>query len=569
MKNKFWAFVLALLIISPSVVAAVNYFSTNGSTVNQNSISSVTMTDLYNEEFRFEKSGDPFNLDDIRTNMVQYFTEVSTSAKSEPELPEPLKGTKYFKVILNNFDREMEYKYYFTKQPEYCYFLDEDNKCFSITREHAVAFLNSVYGRSIFDNATLPIMTTPAGDIIEPTDISWTYLAADNMAPTYKANDPSAATDTVYNIAEHIALAFSIPASSLDVKVEASGESMYNGPYDNLAFANIPTNTELSVTVNAKWYETEERQSKGEASYFFRCRLTDKPVSGIGFNSETIYPGDFVTLSVKNAVSKPSEVQCITTPDLKITPEFYSDGYMLRALLPIPLSTPAGSYSVKLVVDGVEQNLDFTVTERNFSTKHENIGSTLLNDDSVSQFNEAMKEVYAAKDATKYFDGEFIYPVNGSVVSSGFGRPTVTSNGYSYTNEWVRVLASTGSNVLAMNSGKVVYTGELTMTGKTVVIDHGLGLMSVYANMTSLSVNVGDVVSTGDTLGVSGAAGYADGTTVSVALVINGTYVCPYEIWDAEGIIFEDPTPITFTQDELTPPVETPEDGGEENTSEQ
>ena len=246
MKNKFWAFIIALLIIVPTVVAVVNYFSTDGSPVSQNSISSVKMTDLYNEEYSFEKTTDKFYLADISTNMVQFFTDVNTNAKAEPELPEPLQGTRYYKVVLNNYGREVEYKYYFSKQPEYCYYLDADEKCFSIDREYAAAFLNSLYGRSVFDNATLPVMTTPAGEIIEPDEIKWTYLAADEMAPTYTATD-KAEKDTVYNIAEQVAVAFSIPAGAVNVSVTSSEGELYNGLYENLAFANIPTNTELDV----------------------------------------------------------------------------------------------------------------------------------------------------------------------------------------------------------------------------------------------------------------------------------------------------------------------------------
>lgn len=568
MKNKFWAFIIAILIFLPSCVAVVNYISTKGSPVTANSVSSVVMTDLYNEEYEFEKSGKEFNINDIRSNMVQYFTEVNTTSASEPELPEPLKGAKYYKVMLKNYDREVEYKYYFTKQPEHCYYLDPDNNCFSIKKEYAVAFLNSLYGRSVFEDATLPVMTTPSGEVISPTEIKWTYLCADEMASTYTAKDANVASDTVYNIAEQVKVSFLPQAGAVDVTVTANGEELYNGLYENLGFANIPTNTELTVKVNAKWYQTEERQSEGEASYTFKCRVTDKPVFSLGTNSEVVYNGDFVTVTAKNVISKPSDIQCISTPELGVTPEFYADGNDMRALVPIPLEAKGGNYSLKLVADGVEQTLEFTVTERNYSTKHENISSSVLNDEAFESFDKAMKDVFGTKSEEKYFDGEFIYPVKGSQVTSGYGRSMVTSGGYAYTNKWVRVTASSGSNVLAMNAGKVVYVGEQTMTGNTVVIDHGMGMMTVYANMVSTSVSVGDTVATGDTLGISGASGYADGSTVSVALVINGVYVCPYEIWDTDGVVFKEAEQITFTEEELKPTVEDIEIPEEEQAEE-
>lgn len=560
MKSKFWAFIIAILIISPTVVAVVNYFSTNGSPVNQNSVSSVKMTDLYNEEYEFKKSSDAFDLADISTNMVQYFTDVNTGSVSEPELPEPLMGAKYFKVVMNNYGREVEYKYYFTDQPEYCYYLDADGKCFAINRDYAAAFLNSIYGRSVFDDATLPVMTTPSGEVIAPTDIKWTYLAVDDMAPTYTAKDPDAVSDTVYNMSDKVALSFLPAASSIEISVSENGEELYSGLYENLTFTNIPTNAELSVKVSAKWYKTDDRQSEGEASYDFKCKVTDKPVFTLGLNSETVYPGDFVTVTAKNVVSEPSDISCLSTPELGVNPVFYKDGHFARALIPLPLGTEPGSYSLKLVADGVEQLLEFTVTEKSNSTKHESISSTVLNEETLASFAEETKEVLLAKSEEKYFDGEFIYPVKDSVVSSGYGRPTVTEAGFQYTNEWVRVTATEGSDVVAMNAGKVVYVGEHKLTGNTVIVDHGMGLKSVYANMTSTAVNVGDTVSTGGKLGVSGAAGYSDGSVVSVALVINGTYVSPYEIWDENGVVFKDFEEVTVTPEDTAVSTETPED---------
>ncbi len=537
MKNKFWLFVIILLIISPTVVAFVSYFSTDGSPVNQNSVSSLKLTDLYNDEYSFEKTSDKLSLDNIGSNMVQFFTDINTGAKSEPELPEPLRGTKYYKVVLNNYGREVEYKYYFSKQPEYCYYLDEKGKCFSINREYAVAFLNSVYGRSVFNHATLPIMTTPAGEIIEPVNIKWTYLAADDVSPTYTEDHD--ASDTVFNIAEQIAVAFSIPAGSANITITDAEGELYNGLYENISYTNIPTGVELNVNIVAKWYQTEERLSEGEATYSFKCRVTDKPVFNLDQNFETIIPGDFVNITGKNVISPTSDISVTTLPDLKVTPVFYTDGYYVRALVPVPLGTPAGNYTVKIIADGTEHNLDFTVDAKTYHTKYESIDSSLLSDENFAAFDEAMKSVLTAKSEERYFDGEFIYPLSNGYVSSGFGMPTQTSSGYKYTSNWVRVGSySSSDDILAMNAGKVVYVGEQTITGKTVVVDHGLGLMSIYGNMETVSVNVGDVVTTGDVLGVLGNSGYTDGNLVSVTMNINGTYVCPYEIWDKEGVIF-------------------------------
>ncbi|MBR6513692.1 MAG: M23 family metallopeptidase [Clostridia bacterium] len=548
MKNKFWVFILVLVIIAPSLVAVGSYIYTKGSPVTQNSVSSITITDLYNHEESFERNSSRLDLSNIGGNMVQFFTDINTSAKAEPQLPEPLQGTKYYKVVINNYGREVEYKYYFSNQPDYCYYLDDNGKCFSINREYAVAFLTSVYGRSVFKNATLPVMTTPAGEKIAPAEIKWTYLTVDNLAATYSEKNKDTA-DTVYNIAEKIDFDFSIDEGLLNIQVSDSTGEIYNGLYENIDTASIPTGAELDVTVNAKWYQTEDRASEGEATYSFKCRVTDKPVFALDINDtedKKVEPGDFVNISGKNVICDPENIVVTVTPDIKTQPVFYKDGYYVRALLPVPLGTKAGNYSVKITADGTEHTFDFKVAEKTYTNKNEQISSTLLSDESIADFDEAMKDIFSAKSSERYFEGAFVHPVKNSVISSGYGRPTKNENGYEYINNWVRMATATGvdiagSEVIAMNAGKVVYVGEQTLTGQTVVVDHGLGLMSVYANMSSVSVNEGDVLATADVIGTAGTTGYTSSKMMSVALVINGTYVSPYDVWyNDKGVIFSE-----------------------------
>src|SRR5439155_537415 len=78
-------------------------------------------------------------------------------------------------------------------------------------------------------------------------------------------------------------------------------------------------------------------------------------------------------------------------------------------------------------------------------------------------------------------------------------------------------LASTKhSPVPAANSGVVAFAGPLTIYGNTVIVDHGLGLQTLYAHLSSIEAKVGDKVTKGQELGRSGATGPAVGTLFSV-----------------------------------------------------
>ena len=90
--------------------------------------------------------------------------------------------------------------------------------------------------------------------------------------------------------------------------------------------------------------------------------------------------------------------------------------------------------------------------------------------------------------------------------------------------------------VLAANSGRVVNADWLGIYGNCVIIDHGLGVASLYGHMSSFDVKVGDTVTKGQTLGRSGMTGLAGGDHVHFTMLVGGHPVNPVEWWDAHWI---------------------------------
>jgi murein DD-endopeptidase MepM/ murein hydrolase activator NlpD len=98
-------------------------------------------------------------------------------------------------------------------------------------------------------------------------------------------------------------------------------------------------------------------------------------------------------------------------------------------------------------------------------------------------------------------------------------------------------LASTAhSEVPAANRGKVVFAGNLGIYGQAVVIDHGYGLFSMYAHLSSMAVAPGQVVDRGETIGRTGRTGMAGGDHLHFSMLIHNTFVNPLEWWDAAWI---------------------------------
>ena len=92
------------------------------------------------------------------------------------------------------------------------------------------------------------------------------------------------------------------------------------------------------------------------------------------------------------------------------------------------------------------------------------------------------------------------------------------------------------SPVPAGNAGVVAFAQALGIYGKTVILDHGFGLFSMYSHLSQIAVNAGDVVSRGDKLGRTGSSGMAGGDHLHFSMLIDDTFVNPIEWWDKNWI---------------------------------
>jgi murein DD-endopeptidase MepM/ murein hydrolase activator NlpD len=90
--------------------------------------------------------------------------------------------------------------------------------------------------------------------------------------------------------------------------------------------------------------------------------------------------------------------------------------------------------------------------------------------------------------------------------------------------------------VIAANAGKVLNASWLGIYGNCVIVDHGMGVASLYGHLSSMHVKVGDTVTKGQTLGRSGMTGLAGGDHLHFTMLVNGRPVNPVEWWDAHWI---------------------------------
>jgi murein DD-endopeptidase MepM/ murein hydrolase activator NlpD len=87
--------------------------------------------------------------------------------------------------------------------------------------------------------------------------------------------------------------------------------------------------------------------------------------------------------------------------------------------------------------------------------------------------------------------------------------------------------------VHASNAGIIVFADFLGIYGNCVIVDHGVGVQSLYAHLSSIAVKVGQPVTKGQELGRTGATGLAGGDHLHFTVLLQGVPVNPVEWWDA------------------------------------
>jgi murein DD-endopeptidase MepM/ murein hydrolase activator NlpD len=88
----------------------------------------------------------------------------------------------------------------------------------------------------------------------------------------------------------------------------------------------------------------------------------------------------------------------------------------------------------------------------------------------------------------------------------------------------------------ASNSGTVAFAGDLGIYGNTVILDHGLGLFTLYGHLSSIDVKAGDSITKQQILGKSGETGLAAGDHLHFGIYLDGVAVLPVEWWDQKWI---------------------------------
>jgi len=124
---------------------------------------------------------------------------------------------------------------------------------------------------------------------------------------------------------------------------------------------------------------------------------------------------------------------------------------------------------------------------------------------------ERLRSIYRSTTGARFWQGRFQRPVGGEEPGSGFGARRIINGQPRAPHSGIDYSAPLGTSVTAANAGRVVMVAEFFFPGRLVILDHGLGLYTLYFHLDRVSVLEGQTVERGEIIATVGATGRATG----------------------------------------------------------
>lgn len=274
--------------------------------------------------------------------------------------------------------------------------------------------------------------------------------------------------------------------------------------------------------------------------FLFACGIFLNAVEADCFSLSDIilYPqkinqGDVGLIKIRTGREEKPQVTWLK----KIVP-LHSNGEQTEwfGFLEADLTTAAGKYQARFETSASRKEvlLEIRIKEKDYGVRNLTLPKRMVDLDSrtlqrVRQEARIVKTLWAEPIPEIIWRASFIKPLEGEIIGP-FGRKSVINDQPRSPHSGVDLRAKKGTPVKAMNAGRVVLVADQFFAGRSVIIDHGGGIQSMYFHLDQILVKKGELVARGEVVGRVGSTGRATGPHLHFGIRVNGARVDPMHL---------------------------------------
>jgi len=245
-----------------------------------------------------------------------------------------------------------------------------------------------------------------------------------------------------------------------------------------------------------------------------------------------LVPGEVI----KVLIEKKPFIQSAQIKFLDEKYEFAEKEEFFICLIGLDLGIETGVYPLYVYVYKQDGHFEIKKKEINIHSKHFPVKKLWVKEEFVTPPRSVLERIRRESQLTKAIygiyspewdvDGNFIIPVQGEMFPN-FGERRLFNNKPRSQHSGIDIASPQGMPVKASNSGQVVLASHLYFSGKTVMLDHGLGVLSIYCHFSEITVETGQEVEKGEIIGKIGSTGRVTGPHLHWSIKIRGSRVDP------------------------------------------
>jgi hypothetical protein len=326
---------------------------------------------------------------------------------------------------------------------------------------------------------------------------------------------------------------------SLDNKVLVSHHKIQKKDFEYAFPVATKTIPNGKHTLKVELQDASYRANKTVVEVPFLVDNTALQAALVKGESEKVFQGR--TLHVQFQVNKEiayARVQALAQT-FQCVPEA-PNSLIYECFIPIKTDELPNEYLVSVELTdkvGNVLNLDskfhvvmFPFKKQNLHVSKEKVAQESTMGQSQRLLNDALEEITRNSVPRKLWQGAFYVPCDMKGMSTDFGTVRVTQERGKYAHNAVDLLATPKSVIWAAQDGIIVHKERYAFSGNTIVIDHGIGVITLYYHLDNFAdVEIGQVIKKGQPIGTLGMTGYASGYHLHWELRVNNVQVEPIQ----------------------------------------